>query len=74
MIPRIKQHVHVPVGVGFGIRDAATARAIGAVADAVVIGSRIIQELENTPGAAGVAAVQTFMQGIRNALDEAQVK
>ena len=70
MIPRIKQHVHVPVGVGFGIRDAATAKAIAAVADAVVIGSRIIQELENTPREEGAAAVQTFMQGIRDALDE----
>ena len=39
----------VPVGVGFGIRDAATARAIGKVADAVVIGSRIIQLIEDQP-------------------------
>jgi len=32
MLPRIRRHVSVPVGVGFGIRDAATARAVGAVA------------------------------------------
>lgn len=44
-IEKIKKHVTIPVGVGFGIRDAATARALGASADAVVIGSRIIQEL-----------------------------
>ena len=43
MLPRIRAHVQVPVGVGFGIRDAATARAVGAVADAVVIGTRLIQ-------------------------------
>jgi len=43
MIPRIRRHVRAPVGVGFGIRDAATARAVGAAADAVVIGSRLIQ-------------------------------
>ena len=43
MLPRIRAHVNVPVGVGFGIRDAATAKAIGSVADAVVIGSKIIQ-------------------------------
>ena len=41
MLPRIRQHIQVPVGVGFGIRDAATARTIARVADAVVIGSII---------------------------------
>lgn len=70
MIPRIKRHVHVPVGVGFGIRDAATAKAIASVSDAVVIGSRIIQELENTPPEQCAQAVQTFIFGIRQALDE----
>lgn len=70
MIPRIKRHVKVPVGVGFGIRDAATAKAIAAVSDAVVIGSRIIQELENTPLDQGAKAVQAFISGVRQALDE----
>lgn len=69
-IPEIKKHVKVPVGVGFGIRDAATARAIASVSDAVVIGSRIIQELENTPRENAVQAVQAFISGIRKALDE----
>jgi tryptophan synthase alpha chain len=70
MIPRIKKQVKVPVGVGFGIRDAQTAKAIASVSDAVVIGSRIIQELENTPRDRAVQAVQTFIAGIRKALDE----
>ena len=69
-IAAIRQHIKLPIGVGFGIRDAATARAIGSVADAVVIGSRIIQELENTPREQAVAAVQTFISEIRRALDE----
>jgi len=69
MIPRIKKHVNVPVGVGFGIRDGATAKAIASVSDAVVIGSRIIQELENTPREQAVAAVQSFITGIRSAID-----
>lgn len=69
-IPVIKKHVKVPVGVGFGIRDGATAKAIGSVSAAVVIGSRIIQELENTPRENAVQAVQTFIAGIRSALDE----
>lgn len=70
MIPKIKRHVSVPVGVGFGIRDAATAKAIASVSDAVVIGSRIIQELENTPHDKAADAVQAFIAGIRKALDE----
>ncbi|MCK2125285.1 tryptophan synthase subunit alpha [Thauera aromatica] len=67
-IPQIRAAVGMPVGVGFGIRDAESARRIGAVADAVVIGSRIIEEIENNPGAE-VACVTAFMRGIRAALD-----
>ncbi|MFJ7565912.1 tryptophan synthase subunit alpha [Herminiimonas sp. NPDC097707] len=69
-IAAIRQHVKLPIGVGFGIRDAATARAVAAVSDAVVIGSRIIQEMENTPHEQVVEKVQTFIAGIRKALDE----
>ncbi|PAT38568.1 tryptophan synthase subunit alpha [Vandammella animalimorsus] len=68
-LPRIRQHVHIPVGVGFGIRDADTARAIGEVADAVVIGSRLIQVIENQPPEGVVAAAQDFLRPIRAALD-----
>jgi tryptophan synthase alpha chain len=49
MIARIRTHTQIPVGVGFGIRDGATARRMGAVADAVVIGSRIVQDLTMVP-------------------------
>lgn len=69
-IAAVRRHVNLPVGVGFGIRDAATAKAVATVADAVVIGSRIIQELENTPREHAVKAVQDFIAGIRRALDE----
>ena len=68
MLPRIRQHVKVPVGVGFGIRDAATAQAIGAVADAVVIGSKIIQLIEHQPRDQVARVAQDFLQGIRSAL------
>lgn len=69
-IAAIRKHVKLPIGVGFGIRDAATAKAVAAVSDAVVIGSRIIQELENTPRDRAVPAVRDFIAGIRKALDE----
>ncbi len=69
MLPRIRRHVQVPVGVGFGIRDAATATAIGKVADAVVIGTRIIQLLQGQPREQALAAVADFLREIRTALD-----
>ena len=68
-MPLIKRYVNIPVGVGFGIRDAKSACAVAAVADAVVIGSRIIEEIENAPEDGAVAAVETFVSGIRRALD-----
>lgn len=68
-IPRIRAAVGMPVGVGFGIRDAQTARRIGEVADAVVIGSRIIEEIEQAGAADASARVQAFIRGVREALD-----
>lgn len=69
MLPRIRKQVSIPVGVGFGIRDAATAQAIGKVADAVVIGSRIIQLLDGQPHEKVVPVAVDFLRGIRKALD-----
>ena len=69
MLPRIRQHVHIPVGVGFGIRDAATAKAVGKVADAVVIGSKIIQLIENQPRDRVADVAHDFLKEIRSALD-----
>lgn len=68
-IPQIRQHAKLPVGVGFGIRDAATARAIGGVADAVVIGSRLVQLLEEAPREQAVQCLTDFIAEIRQALD-----
>jgi tryptophan synthase alpha chain len=69
MLPRIRQHVHIPVGVGFGIRDAATAKTIGLVADAVVIGSKLIQLVEAAPSGQAAEEARSFMAEIRQALD-----
>ncbi|HRP97378.1 MAG TPA: tryptophan synthase subunit alpha [Rhodocyclaceae bacterium] len=72
-IPQIRARVGMPVGVGFGIRDAESARRIGEVADAVVIGSRIIEEIENSPRDEVTARVTSFVRGIRSALDSIEV-
>jgi tryptophan synthase alpha chain len=69
MLPRIRQRVRIPVGVGFGIRDADTARAIGKVADAVVIGTKIIQLIDGQPREQVVPAASDFLRGVRKALD-----
>jgi tryptophan synthase alpha chain len=69
MLPRIRAHVKVPVGVGFGIRDADTARTVAQEADAVVIGSRLIQILEAETRDTAPAAARGFMAEIRAALD-----
>ncbi len=68
-VPRIRAHVKVPVGVGFGIRDAVTAQAVARVADAVVIGSKLVQILHAEPRDTVAAAGQAFMAEIRAALD-----
>ncbi len=69
MLPRIREHVSIPVGVGFGIRDAHTAQAVGVTADAVVIGTKIIQLIETEPREKVVSVVSEFLAGIRAALD-----
>lgn len=75
-LAEIRQHIgDLPLGVGFGIRNAETAARVGAVADAVVIGSALVRLLDETArdsqGDAGkLAKVATgFMAGIRSALD-----
>lgn len=69
MLPRIRAHVPLPLGVGFGIRDAGTAQAVARVADAVVIGSRLVQILEAQPRDRVAREAQAFMAEMRAALD-----
>jgi len=68
MMARIREHTSLPVGVGFGIRDGATAQRVGKVADAVVIGSRIVQELCDHAERAPQRA-EEVMREFRSALD-----
>jgi tryptophan synthase alpha chain len=68
-IPKIRAATKLPIGVGFGIRDAESARRVAQTADAVVIGSRIIQEIEAGAPEHAVARVKSFLNPIREALD-----
>jgi tryptophan synthase alpha chain len=68
-LPRIRAATRLPLAVGFGIRDAESARRISRGADAVVIASSLIQELEAVPPAQAVECARTFVKPIREALD-----
>lgn len=69
-IPAIRERVGMPVGVGFGIRDAESARRIAATADAVIIGSRLIEEIERSPRDQAAANLTRFLREVRAAMDK----
>jgi tryptophan synthase alpha chain len=69
MVARIKARTDLPVGVGFGIRDGETARRVASCADAVVIGSRIVQEIESSPREKLIENVRALVTGFRTAMD-----
>jgi tryptophan synthase alpha chain len=66
---QIRSVAKLPVGVGFGIRDAGTARSVAQIADAVVIGSRIVQEFENPDQEEAATRVARLIVEIREAID-----
>ena len=72
MIARIRARTSVPVGVGFGIRDGETARRVARVADAVVIGSRIVQEIADAPPDSAAARAGEVLGEFRAAMDSAR--
>ncbi len=69
-IPQLRKHIKIPIGVGFGIRDAATAKAVSKMCDGVVVGSRIVQEIENSNEQNVVANVSKLVKELRVALDQ----
>ncbi|HYA19314.1 MAG TPA: tryptophan synthase subunit alpha [Burkholderiales bacterium] len=69
-LPQIHARTKLPVGVGFGIRDAQTAKAVAALADAVVVGSRIVEEIENSPRQDVTNRVSALVKDLRQAIDQ----
>jgi tryptophan synthase alpha chain len=74
VLPRIREHVKIPLGVGFGIRDAATARVVARTADAVVIGSALVQLLQKQTRDTLAPAAAAFIAEIRTALDGGNIR
>jgi tryptophan synthase alpha chain len=70
-IPHLRRHIKLPIGVGFGIRDAATALAVAKLCDGVVVGSRIVQEIENSTEQNVIARVSKLVKELRSAVDKA---
>jgi tryptophan synthase alpha chain len=73
-IPQLRKHISLPIGVGFGIRDAAAARAVSRLCDGVVVGSRIVQEIENSSEQQVIANVSGLVKELRLAIDQKQEK
>ena len=71
-VARIKSFTSLPVGVGFGIKDGASAQSIAAVADAVVVGSALVRLVEaNMPSLDKTrAAVANLISEMRQAMDD----
>ena len=70
-IPQIRAKTGLPVGVGFGIRDASTAERLAGMADAVVVGSRLIDAMTDAPQGEAKAALLAVMKDIRAGVDKA---
>jgi len=70
-LPQLRKHIKLPIGVGFGIRDADTALAVAKLCDGVVVGSRIVQEIENSNEKNVVANVSNLVRELRQAVDRA---
>jgi tryptophan synthase alpha chain len=69
-IAKVKQQTSLPVGVGFGIRDAATAKQMGSVADGVIVGSVLVQPFGEVPADQAHQQAVAKIKELRAALDE----
>ncbi len=70
-MPALRKYIQLPIGVGFGIRDAETAKAVAKLCDGVVVGSRIVQEIEDSTAQNVIENVSHLVQGLRQAVDQA---
>ena len=70
-MPQLRKHISIPIGVGFGIRDAQTAKAVSVLCDGVVVGSRIVQEIENSNETQLLENISSLIKELRTAIDQA---
>jgi len=70
-VAAIRKKTDLPVGVGFGVRDAQTAKATAAIADAVVVGSRMVRAIEDSNDDNLLINVAVLMDELKAAVDAA---
>lgn len=68
-VSSIRTKTDLPIGVGFGVRDAQTAKAVAQIADAVVVGSRMVLAVEASDETNLLPNVKALMQELREAVD-----
>lgn len=68
-VAEIRKQTTLPIGVGFGVKDAATAREVATIADAVVVGSRMVLAIEGSDANNLISNVQALMKELRTAID-----
>ncbi len=66
----LRLYISIPIGVGFGIHDSETVRAVSELSDAVVVGSRIIKEIEKSSKEEILMNVSSLVKSLRSAIDE----
>ncbi|WP_454004872.1 tryptophan synthase subunit alpha [Alcaligenes sp. Marseille-Q7550] len=66
---RARRHISLPLGVGFGIRDAATAQAVAQMSDAVIVGSWLLETLRGKTAEQALQAAGALIQNLRRHLD-----
>lgn len=69
-VQNIKEFTTLPIGVGFGVRNAKTAKEVSLISDAVVIGSRIVQEIEDSNGVDLINNIKNLMVEMKNSINE----
>ena len=65
----IRELTSLPIGVGFGVKDAETAKEVAKISDAVVVGSRMVQEIENSNKDNLIQNISRLMEELRVAVN-----
>ena len=73
-VNNIKKYSDLPVAVGFGVRDADTAKSVAEISDAVVIGSRIVKEIEASEKNHIFSNVKKLVESMKNAIDSSKAQ
>jgi len=68
-VNNVRQFTNLPVAVGFGVKDAKTAKEVAAIADAVVIGSRIVLEIEQSNKDDLIGNIKKLMREMKDAIE-----